>query len=67
MVRLNSKKNVKLGDNEASNAIKKFIVTKCICQHCNYSWIPRVEKPRGCPNCNVTNWHIPRKTRRGKK
>ncbi len=26
------------------------------CQKCNYDWIPRVQCPKHCPNCNAVNW-----------
>jgi hypothetical protein len=31
------------------------------CKKCNYSWIPRVNKPKTCPNCNCYGWE--KKTR----
>jgi len=26
------------------------------CKKCGYKWIPRVQKPKKCPNCQQRNW-----------
>ncbi len=26
-------------------------VNKLRCPYCNYEWVPRVSKPKECPNC----------------
>ncbi len=26
------------------------------CKKCGHKWIPRVEKPKACPNCNRRAW-----------
>jgi hypothetical protein len=34
-------------------------VTKLICKRCGYKWLPRVDKPKRCPNqkCQTVNWN----------
>ena len=32
-------------------ASKTEVITRWKCQHCGYTWIPRVAKPVACPEC----------------
>lgn len=32
------------------------------CKRCNFEWLPRVENPKACPNCNSRLWKKDRAT-----
>jgi len=31
-------------------------ITRYECKKCGYEWIPRVENPKKCPNCQTRDW-----------
>ena len=35
------------------------------CNRCGYKWIPRITKPRKCPDCKTILWDRPRKNKPG--
>ena len=38
------------------------------CKRCEYQWMPRVRRPRVCPNCGSPYWDTPlRYPNRGRK
>lgn len=43
---------------EQSNLTKTVTYLRCL--RCDAEWVPRVQNPKRCPNCQSTKWYIPR-------
>jgi len=38
--------------------IELIVVNKCICEQCEFAWLPRIEElPETCPNCRNKQWN----------
>ena len=33
-------------------------IPRLTCQNCGHTWIPRVESPRKCPECQSRDWDV---------